>query len=208
MPTQIYKTSDGKRVPGVTTVLGNIGWNRRPLMIWANRLGLDGVDLDSPDAKKAADVGTEAHLLGQQWLEAGCPEVVRVVETEAQRAFQSLPVWWRQQKLKVLHTELSLVSQTYRYGGTMDLVAQDEAGRVHIIDFKTGKDVYKEMLLQLAAYGHLYQENHGPVEMVYSLLRWGRQGDFHHHHYTNLNLAWEGFEHALCLHKIHHELRD
>ena len=38
----VYKTKDGKRVPGVTTILGVI--NKPALVRWANNLGLQGID--------------------------------------------------------------------------------------------------------------------------------------------------------------------
>ena len=34
MPTQVYKNKAGKRVSSVTTIIGNLGWNREALMRW------------------------------------------------------------------------------------------------------------------------------------------------------------------------------
>jgi hypothetical protein len=43
MPLYIYKTKDGLRVPGVTTVIGgNLGWNKQALMYWAWNEGIEG----------------------------------------------------------------------------------------------------------------------------------------------------------------------
>ena len=39
------------------------------------------------------------------------------------------------------------------YGGTFDLLAYDRDGRTVLADVKTGKGVYREAVLQLAAYG-------------------------------------------------------
>jgi hypothetical protein len=39
------------------------------------------------------------------------------------------------------------------YGGTFDLLARDRDGRTVLADIKTGKGVYREAVLQLAAYG-------------------------------------------------------
>ena len=39
---QRYKLADGTQVPGVTTITGQL--NKPALIIWANRLGLQGID--------------------------------------------------------------------------------------------------------------------------------------------------------------------
>ncbi len=39
------------------------------------------------------------------------------------------------------------------WGGTFDLLAYDRDGKTVLADIKTGKGVYKEAVLQLAAYG-------------------------------------------------------
>ena len=41
-PHTVYRTADGQRVPGVTTVLGIL--NKPALIKWANNLGLQGID--------------------------------------------------------------------------------------------------------------------------------------------------------------------
>ena len=222
MGTMVYKNAAGKRVSSVTTILKNIGWSGRPLMIWANRLGLEGIDLDSPEARKAADIGTIGHSFGQAWLEAGCPSLdgypaIRAsvvpegtpwtdLHDQGWKAFLSLPRWWFQQKLSVVATELALVSEQHQYGGTMDLVGRDEEGAIHVIDFKTGKDVYAEHQIQIAAYGRLFAEARGEEPRHYSLLRWGRDGDFHHHSWQDMTHPWRAFLLARELHDLHKKL--
>ena len=41
----IYKNEEGKRLPGVTTIVGLL--DKPQLRVWANRIGLDGIDLNS-----------------------------------------------------------------------------------------------------------------------------------------------------------------
>ena len=43
---------------------------------------------------------------------------------------------------------------TYRYAGTCDAVAKLKDGRLAVIDWKTGKRLYPEVALQLAAYAN------------------------------------------------------
>ena len=56
----IYKNGDGKRLPSVTTILGELGWNKRSLMHWAWKMGCEGEDYRKVSAE-AADIGTCAH---------------------------------------------------------------------------------------------------------------------------------------------------
>ena len=62
----IYKTSEGKRVPGATTITGLL--NKPYLITWANKLGLEGVD-STKYRDEAASVGTLAHAMIQAHLE-------------------------------------------------------------------------------------------------------------------------------------------
>jgi ketopantoate reductase len=56
----VYKTPDGKRVPGVTTITGML--DKPGLVKWANNLGLQGID-STEHVKNLARIGTLAHLL-------------------------------------------------------------------------------------------------------------------------------------------------
>lgn len=58
MPAIIYKNKDGVRVPSVTTILSQWGLNKRPLMIWAHKMGEAGKSLNE---KTEAQVGTCVH---------------------------------------------------------------------------------------------------------------------------------------------------
>jgi hypothetical protein len=51
----------------------------------------------------------------------------------------------------VLHVEKQLVSELWQVGGTFDLLLEIDGEEV-IADLKTGKRVYDEVILQLAAY--------------------------------------------------------
>ena len=61
----IYKLANGKRVPGVTTVLGII--NKPALVKWANNLGLQGID-STTYVDGTAKIGTLAHEMIQEYL--------------------------------------------------------------------------------------------------------------------------------------------
>jgi hypothetical protein len=60
--------------------------------------------------------------------------------------------WWKASGWTLRLAEAMVVFPTHRYGGTFDLLAYDRDGRTVLADVKTGKGVYKEVALQLAAY--------------------------------------------------------
>src|SRR3989337_1255335 len=57
-----YTLEDRTRVPGVTTIVDGLGWNKRTLINWSNRIGLEGIEVSKFVDDKAA-IGTLAHAL-------------------------------------------------------------------------------------------------------------------------------------------------
>ena len=56
-----------------------------------------------------------------------------------------------------MESELKLVSEEYKYGGTTDILIRYK-GKVYIGDFKTSNHIYVEHIAQLAAYRHAVEE--------------------------------------------------
>ena len=52
-----------------------------------------------------------------------------------------------------------MVCETYEFGGCPDLLVKDENGNYILIDFKTGKQIYNDTIIQLGAYSWLISEN-------------------------------------------------
>ena len=168
----VYKTSSGERVPGATTITGLL--NKPQLVSWANRLGLEGID-SSKYTDEAAAVGTLAHALVQADL-TGEPVNLRLYSPQqvdlAENSVLSWFEWKKQHKIEVIFVEKQMVSDTMRYGGTLDCYCKLD-GRPTLLDFKTGKAIYEEYFVQLAAYAELLRENGYPVEET-RILRIGR----------------------------------
>src|SRR5690349_9310730 len=125
MPTQPYML-DGKRVPGVTTVISNckIG-GIEPLLYWANKCGLEGKN-HREVSDKAADAGTCAHAMIEADIrnklfdpEPYYDETIRL----ASHCFESYLKWKEQFNIKLISSEVSLISETHKYGGTLDALA-------------------------------------------------------------------------------------
>ena len=168
----IYKTSDGKRVPGTTTVLGVL--NKPALVSWANKLGLEGID-SNKYVDAAARIGTLAHYLVQCDLTGETPDISEYGATEidkAENALLSYYSWKKGKQITPIENEIPLVSEEYGYGGTIDCYCIID-GDLWLLDFKTGKAIYPEMLTQLAAYRQLLTENGHLVEKA-KILRIGR----------------------------------
>jgi hypothetical protein len=201
---QVYKVN-GKRVPGVTTVLGVI--NKPALLKWANGLGLQGID-SSTYVDALANIGTLAHEMIQEYL--GGPQWDRNAYTPteidtAENAVLSFFEWERVSgfKMETEAIELQLVSEKYLYGGTVDWVGTIN-GQKWLVDIKTSKGLFPEHTYQVAAYHHMLIENGYQVDNV-MLLRVGRSEDEGFDAHTiggeKLAQAWEVFKDALKLYR-------
>ena len=208
MPANIYKTADGKRVPGVTTVIGgNLGWSKNGLIHWAWEQGINGVDYkDARD--KAADTGTIAHAMvehevkgekfdwpGLGFQMGGNKEQIK----QAQNAYAAFCEWKELVKFKLLFAEHLLVSEKYKFGGQIDIAAIQ--GKRAIIDIKTSNAIYEDHKIQVAAYGNLWNEHYpdDPIENYY-ILQLGKDGSFSYHYWPDLSNAWRAF---LLLRELH-----
>jgi hypothetical protein len=224
-PAKGYRLKDGTRVPGTTTILGRfkesgglIHWSwalaHEPLaQIRAIlRNGADPAAIASflavPDEAsdyravrdKAADAGTIAHELVECFTHGrkfdSTPYPTHLVEL-AQPAFEAFREWADQSHLEIVETEVSLVSERYRFGGTRD--AMLIKGKRSLGDYKTSKAIYPEMLLQLAAYAILDEEQGNTIDGGYHLLKFSKQEHsddpvrFSHHYWSQLDVAREAF---------------
>jgi hypothetical protein len=198
----IYKLADGTRVCGVTTILSVLA---KPALIkWANNLGLQGIDSNKyTDA--AARIGTLAHYMVQCYLtaeETDFSEYSKDEIDQAENALISFFEWEKGHVIKPIFNEKGLVSEKYRFGGTIDCYAEID-GKFGLIDFKTGKAIYSEMIVQLAAYKELLEENDYPVENV-RIIRIGRSEDegFDEKVVSDLSNHWKLFEHTLAVYDL------
>lgn len=210
MRRQYYVIRDEKkvRVPGVTTVLGELGWGTGGLMFWANKAGLEGKTLEEA-REKATTVGTRVHeliecdLLGRS--PSFCDWLTEEQETHVSSAMAAYRDWSASVSMMPLDSELELVSDDLMVGGRVDLIAR-VSGRKSVVDWKTSNRIYEKDLCQVAAYANIYNETHSddPVTDCH-ILRVGKDdGSFHHHHWSieALDPAFSAFLHCLSLRSI------
>ena len=194
----VYINNAGVKVPGVTTILGVL--NKPALVKWANNLGLQGID-SSKYRDKAANVGTLAHLMVQNYLQNTEGDYSAFSDDDislAENSLLSFYEWLKNNDLEPIHLEKGFVSELHQFGGTIDCYGILN-GKKTLLDFKTSKDIYSEMLHQVAGgYLQLLTENGLEVEQI-RILRIGRSEDegFEDRMITNWNLHWGIFEAAL-----------
>jgi len=168
----IYKTLDGKRVPGVTTVLGIL--SKPALIHWAWDLGTKGIDYRVFRDDKA-DIGTLAHAMILAHLEGKKADTSNYTQKQidlAENSFIKYLDWEKEHTIEPVLLEFPLVSEYLHYGGTPDNYC-DLDGEPTLLDYKTGKDIYVEMYYQLAAYRNLLIEA-GMVVKKAKIIRIGR----------------------------------
>jgi hypothetical protein len=151
-------------LPGVTTVLGRTV-NKPALIHWAAKKGakaaLDDPTLSIEEAALAHRRTTEAASEKGQTLHAafeGLQQGVSLEDIEENMkgdlkgAVRALKDWVETFSPKFLFQEVFVVNSTYGYAGTIDGVAIDIAGRPFILDYKTGREIYEDMDVQLSGY--------------------------------------------------------
>jgi predicted RecB family nuclease len=203
----VYKLSDGTKVPGVTTILGV---KAKPALIkWANNLGLQGIDSNKYVDEKA-QIGTLAHRMIEDYLnkvETDTSEYTKVQIDKAENSFLKFLEWEKSHKVEVILAEVPLVSESLRYGGTIDCYVKLD-NEYQLLDFKTSSGIYDEHIYQLAAYWMLLSSNDHPVEKA-RILRIGRDETegFEERIITNIMLEWEIFKDCLSLYNHEREYK-
>lgn len=202
---QRYYTRDGALVPGVTTITNMLA--KPALVVWANRLGLEGVDTNKY-VDKAANIGTCAHYLVQCHLSGEEPDLSNFTPQEvsmAKNALSKYLEWEKQFTVSPLLLETPLVSELYKFGGTIDCYAKLN-GEPWLLDFKTGKAIYDEMFTQVAAYRALLHENGYSVSGGVAILRIGRDESEGFEYRVigeeELSRQWEIFKHLLAIYYL------
>lgn len=161
MPKILYEV-DGVSVPSVTTVIGKYK-DMGGLLHWYWKEGVANKPFNST-RDKAGEVGTNLHYLIQCYIKPDTPKAdmppLSLEDADIVREmFLRFKDWWDIQKVqRIIATEISLTSEAHLYGGTIDLVAERQDGTAIIMDWKTSKDFFQDMLLQLAAYRELCAE--------------------------------------------------
>jgi hypothetical protein len=201
-PREIYRDSEGNRLPSVTTIISRFK-DSDGLLRWANQAGLNGQTLDEARAP-AATAGTMAHELVEAHVNRrplpqlrGDPEIV----ARAHKAFETYLRWQEMTRLVIRHSEVSLVSEAHKFGGRIDAIGMF-ADALCLIDWKATAALYPDYLLQCAAYTLLWEETYPdhPLSGGVHLCRFAKDsGDFSHSHFPDVSEERETFLLMRCL---------
>jgi hypothetical protein len=199
MGTHLYRDTDGKRLPSVTTIIGRFK-ESGALLYWANTEGLNGKTLDEARIP-AASAGTMAHTMVECHLNGrAAPEPVgsEDIIKKATAAYKAYLQWHTMTSLEIRHTEVPLTSERHKFGGCLDaigIVAPMNNG-LALVDWKTSNSIYADYLYQLAAYAILWNENYPetPITGGFHLCRFAKEdGDFSHNYFPSLDHEMETF---------------
>lgn len=224
-----YFLKSGEKVPSVTTIIGKFK-DPGALMYWSAGQTAEYIMKHCPETPTRADVlklcdagrmayrntrdaaaaaGTMAHEAAEAWVRKlpyefeGSADVVE----KAKKSYGAFLEWTNQTRLTVTHTELPLVSELYKFGGTMDGATMNN--KRGILDYKTSNSLFAEYLIQIAGYGILWREHFpgDPVTGGYFLARFDRtHGDFGLHWWGELQSAERAFLLMRELYGINQEL--
>ena len=155
MPTGDYIINN-KKLPSATQVIGRFK-NAMGLIIWSNQLGLKGLNYFD-ELKKAGNTGTSLHDLAELYILEKNYELPD--DSIAVHCFKQFVEWWDSLDCEVIWTEKKYTSKKLNVGGCPDLLIKKD-GKYVLVDFKTSKAVYSDMLIQLSCYAELIKENDG-----------------------------------------------
>ena len=155
MPTGDYILKD-KKLPSVTTIIGRFK-NATGLIIWSNQLGLKGLNYFD-ELKKAGDTGTSLHDLAELHIKGEDYELPE--DPTVLHCFNQFLEWWNNLTCEVIWTEKKFISNELNVGGCPDLLVKKD-GKYILVDFKTSKAIYSDMIIQLSCYAELIRENDG-----------------------------------------------
>ncbi len=158
----VYRNAQGNEVPSVTTILQIL--NKPSLQKWANIMGFQRRNTDEI-LKESARIGTMVHgalhayLMNSLYVFIGhLGDKLRLVQF-----LDGFITWSHGHTIEPIFMEEQIISD--RYAGTCDFYGMID-GKHTIMDFKTSKQYYITMFLQLAAYCRILEEQGKQVDQV------------------------------------------
>lgn len=154
---------------------------------------------------KAAGIGTLAHKYAEKYFTAwldGTPSPQFPVNKEARVCVETFRDWLTKHSVYPIASEFKIYLRDPETAGTCDLEATIDNSH-DIADFKTGKAIYPEMWLQLAAYWKAREEETGTQIDRAWILRFPKDGgpfEAVSRNRTQLAKYFETFKHAHGLH--------
>lgn len=165
-PKDGYFNAAGDQIPGTTEICGRYKDSSR-LLYWAFGRGKQGLKTLYDNSE--INIGTCVHTMCELDMQGRSDDDINFYAkttlrdpehlAKARIAFEAFRQWRAKFHVEAHTQELSLVSEKHQYGGTPDTIAFVRNG-LGLVDFKTSAkgEVYEDHVIQLAAYGLLWQE--------------------------------------------------
>ena len=171
-PTGGYALN-GKRIPGVTTVIGRFK-DAGGLLNWYHKLGLQKKN-PGKEARRAADAGTACHELIENYLarrKIHKDKLYKALKLDAEQrqwsdtSYSAFLCWHKETQPRIEEMEVRYVSADLKCGGTPDavgrLMAHTELYNKRImLDWKTSNSMSSDHTIQVATYVAMWEEEHG-----------------------------------------------
>lgn len=132
--------------------------------------------LSSPytTSSSAKDRGTTVHSIVEAFKRTG--ETIDTIPEPYKKYATAFYQFMKDHNVKIIEQEKSVFDEKNKVAGTLDMYAQI-GNSMHLIDVKTGKDIYRETNLQLSSYAYmLRQEGKTVNEISVLLLETGEDG--------------------------------
>lgn len=217
-----YK-KDGQRIPSVTTALsciakpGLVYWSANVTCEYLANILNTGAPITAQDietarkqhlAKKeeAATSGTLVHKWAEDYIKGAQPDLPE--DPEVMNGVSAFLRWVDEHNVKFISSERFVYSLIHNYVGQMDAEAEID-GKVCVIDFKTSKGIYKEMLYQTAAYQKAAEEEGSKYTGDRWIVRFDKEtGEFEAEQFDDLEEDYKAFLSALTLKRREQALKD
>ena len=106
--------------------------------------------------ENAMHIGTNMHSLAEDYING--KEVVTPASEPLKLMFSKFKKFWDSKKIKVIGTERTYYSKELDVCGTLDALVKYK-GKTGILDFKTSKDFYPDMPIQIHTYKKLVEDS-------------------------------------------------
>jgi hypothetical protein len=190
-----YCSANGDHLPGGSTIAGLWPEGKQQLAGWMVKQANMGFD-PKLVARKAAEEGTCTHYLAQCSIMSETPEmgtyppdIVKVAKPSHKQFLK----WLKNNDVITLGSELQMVSEEHRFGGTIDVLGILN-GKLTVIDIKRTMAIYTSHRIQLAGYCHMTAEVLGIPVPEACIVRLNKAGTgYEALQYDNLDMEWRAF---------------
>ena len=133
-------------------------------------------------------VGTEVHSMLQDWLQSKIDGTEVFLSGDHIEQARRIVTWLDQHECEILDVEVNVFHPMLLYGGQVDCIAR-RGNSLMVLDWKSGKGIYKDYAAQVAAYAMAYECMTGEVVNEGWVLRSGVDGSFEAQKIADLDVA-------------------